>query len=268
MHQRRLGDHLDNFAERVPVIDTSLQLVFPQVWAEFLKHQLDAELNDAVGNSVGSLELFSYDARSVVLQQLEQLPRPHQGQLHDFAEPVDDISLVLRGNERLVQERGTGSIERTHPVLQRAVFLGDVVDSGLHAHGGVDNGQQGRRDTNIRHSTTVQARREPDDVKNYAATNCDNRLSSVEPKVAELLKNSVHHLEPLVLLLARNDNYARAHAVVIKVLTDHLSVELVDLVVNHKEPSSESVLRHEPRRQRVVANGKQPTVALHRVLHR
>ncbi|KAI0561007.1 2-epi-valiolone synthase [Gracilaria domingensis] len=265
VHDGAFGLHLKNLAEGMSIVDASLKVILPQIGPKLLEHDLNGQLNDAIGHVVVGLEAMLDETRAVLLQQREELGAAHKRQLHDLAHAVDQIALVLRADERLVQKGGNGRVEGTHAVLEPAQRGVVPVDAALDADAGVDNGQQRGRHADVRHSAAVAAGGEADNVQHAAAAKGDDGLPAEQAKLAQAVEDGLHGGEELVVLLAVDEHEFALHAKVVKVVENGARVEAVHLLIDdHK--AALVARRHEARGQRRVVRGENGVVDLDRVL--
>lgn len=235
VHDGRIGSHLKNLTKSMSVIDASFQSIFPQIGAQLLQHDLDGELYDAVGDGGVGLKAVRHEGGSVLLQQAKELRAAHKGELHDFAHAVDEVAAVLGGDEGLVEPGGQRGVEGTDAVFERPHCRVVPIDAALDADAGVDDGQQGGWNSDVRNAASVTAGGKADNVQETAAANGDDGLPPQQPKLTEVVENGLDGGKAFVELLAVEDDKLELDLMQIKVADDSRRVEGVDGTINDDE---------------------------------
>lgn len=117
-------EHLDDLTERVTKVHAALESFFPQVGAQLLQHDLNREFNHPVSNAVSALKPLLDEAGPVLFQERKELSGANKSELHDLAQAIDDVPVVLCPYEGLVEQGGGGGVERADSVFLAAAGPG------------------------------------------------------------------------------------------------------------------------------------------------
>jgi hypothetical protein len=129
------------------------------------------------------------------LEEFEQIRRPDKCKLQDFTEPIGNIAPILSNDEGWVEQTRTRRVEGSNTVLVSLIRdTAAVIDSVLHSHTGIDNGKECGRYTDKRNATAVKAGRHAGNIKQDAATNCEEGFTTTELVGTEVVEELIDGL--------------------------------------------------------------------------
>ena len=199
VHNVGARDHLQQLGEGVPVVHATLQLELPEVGAQLLQHDLDGQVNDAITHSVRngrrSGEARLDQCSTVRLQEFEKIGGSNQGKLDDLTHAVGHISVVLRGDEGVVQQARARWVKGSDTVLVGLIRqAATVINTVFHTNAGVHNGQQRCGDTHKRDSPTVGAGSQTGNVQYYTTADSEERFTAAQLVRTHLVQHFVDSL--------------------------------------------------------------------------